>query len=64
MRPHEESHSNDLQKHFNSVYDQEDQINFIRELGHKFHFVVQRQEYTVNNDDYKNHFVEPGIDGN
>jgi hypothetical protein len=41
MCSHEETHGYDFQNHFNSVYDQEYEIDIFRIFGDDFHLVVQ-----------------------
>lgn len=47
MSPHEESHCNDLQDHFHSVYEQEYEINGITVFGDLVNLLVERQEAAI-----------------
>ena len=47
MSPHEESHCNDLQDHFHSVYEQKYEIDGITVLGDLVNLLVERQEAAI-----------------
>ena len=62
VRPHEESHSNDLQYHFNCVNLQKYQVNLISNSCHAIDLLINGQEEAVGENDAQDDPVEPRID--
>ena len=61
MSPHEESHCNDLQDQFHSVYEQEYEINGITVFGDLVNLLVERQEAAIDHNNEKNEPIEPRV---
>ena len=61
MSSHEESHSNNLHRHFPCIDEQEDEINSINVFCNSIDLLVEGEERTVYKNDEQNESVEPGV---
>lgn len=63
MRPHEETHSYDLEDHFNCVNNEEHEIDLVGHCRDAAYFLINSQEETIGEDNTKDDPIEPWVDG-
>ena len=63
MGPHEETHCNNLEDHFNGVNEEEDEIDLVGNSRDAGDLLVNSEEKAVCEDHNEDDPVEPGVDG-